>query len=100
MELKPWIRRGQVIFTPEGVATDHKSINKAKKASRELQKGGSTVRVEEDRTVKKVARARQFLSKSQERRFTAMQAAKFRREITAPELAEIADNLLLRDPTP
>jgi len=58
-------RRENAIIDPDGVKTDHGSINAAKRASRRLQKEGKKLEVE------KVARKRGVMSSSNSNRWYA-----------------------------
>lgn len=82
MEQPIYIRRGHIIVDPDGNTRDHKTINAAKKASRDLQKRGHAVRVEALRKQAKVTKLR-----------APKDTTKFSRPLTQDELAEIAGNI-------
>lgn len=92
-EQKPYIRRGKVIVSPEGQPHDYGSINRAKKASVELQRQGHAVRAEKIQAQpRRVFKARKPEKKPapKAQRFSPLQVAKFSRNLTQDELDEIA----------
>jgi cell division protein FtsX len=94
-----WIRRGKVIIDPDGRPTDHKTINAAKRASRDLQKGGSIVKAEAEKAKTQIrsrsrVRSSQFASRAEERRAAHHQMGNFAQPLTQAQLDEIARGIL------
>lgn len=80
-----------------GVKVDYKTINAAKKASREMQKSGAIMVAEKQEPLRKTSflRMNRFSKKTK-----PVQRTEFKRPITDAELAEIADTMLATDPSP